>query len=98
MKKALIFAVAVLAVVCLVSCMSVSSFNKLYVGMTRSEVLSLYGRPNSTGYDGETETDFYVYYVPSSVWAEDEVDYKISFKNDRVVSWGQIGHTQAPTT
>lgn len=98
MKKAVIIALSIIVVICLVSCMSVSSFNRLYIGMSRAEVLSLYGNPDSTGYDQTTQTDYYVYYVPASVWSEDVVDYRIDFKNNAVVSWGQIGHTIAPQT
>ncbi len=98
MKKAIIIGLAFLVVLLLVACMSVTSFDKLYVGMSRAEVLSLFGNPSSRGYDQSSQTDYYVYYVPSTVWDTDNVDFRIDFKDDRVVSWGQIGHTLAPRT
>lgn len=98
MKKYLILVLAVLAVLLLASCMTVSSFDRLYVGMSRAEVLSLYGNPDSRGYDQSQQTDYYVYYVSSSVWATDNVDFRVDFRNDKVVSWGQIGHSLAPVT
>lgn len=98
MKKTFIIIIAVLAVLLLASCTSVTSFEKLYVGMSRAEVLSLFGNPSSRGYDQSSQTDYYVYYVPSTVWDTDNVDFRIDFMNDRVVSWGQIGHSLAPRT
>ncbi|MCR4676909.1 MAG: outer membrane protein assembly factor BamE [Sphaerochaetaceae bacterium] len=98
MKKVLIVLIAAFVLLSLVACVSVQDFTRLYVGMPKEQVLSIFGKPSSTGFDQTTQTEYVVYYVPSTAFSDDMVDFRIDFKDNAVIGWGQIGHSAPART
>ncbi|MBR2281099.1 MAG: outer membrane protein assembly factor BamE [Spirochaetales bacterium] len=100
MKKAIIILAVLLFAVVLTSCATrhaLSDFDTLRVGMTEAEVLSIYGKPDSRGFDGQYTT--YVYNdVYASFWGDDYCTYTISFENGVVAKFGQSSYNKENST
>lgn len=88
MKKGPIINVTTMALMLsLFGCVTGEKMSRLHPGMTKSEVVSVLGKPD--GYNQIEGHEIYRYSNRlSSGWAWDRADYNVVFKNDRVVEYG----------
>lgn len=100
MKKVLIVLAVLAFALVLTSCVtrhSLSDFDTVRVGMTEAEVLSIYGKPDSRGFDGQYTT--YIYNdVYASFWSDDYCTYEIAFKDGVVARFGQTSYNKQNDT
>ena len=73
-----------------VGCVTISDYNQLRPGMTKTQVIQIFGVPNSTGMENGRE--YYIYNrIPLNVFSDTYVDYRIVFdSNGLVIEYGQI--------
>ncbi|MCX6975433.1 MAG: hypothetical protein NTZ94_14320, partial [Verrucomicrobia bacterium] len=78
-----------------------SKMNRLSVGMSKSDIISVLGNPESTSATGRLELLRYDFYPPPPyIEATAKKRYFVRLINDRVESYGEVGDfdsTKDPT-
>ena len=89
MKKFTLILGIVLTLSIFASCSTIRDYQKVHVGMNKTEVVQLFGVPDSTGFENGKE--YYIYNsIPTGLLSDVYVDYKISFdSNGLVAEYGQ---------
>jgi len=79
--------IIILIVVLLVGCATSSRMNKVNIGMSKSEILSVMGTPTSKSAEGNKEVLKYKLYGGGKGVMSPRI-YHIVLENDKVVSFG----------
>lgn len=88
MKTKITFLVAMLAAVLLAGCQSSAALNNVHIGMTKSEVQSLLGTPDSTS--AQANVEYMTYYLTSESGYGRDQPYMVRLVNGKVESFGRF--------
>ena len=83
-----LWSLVLLLAIGLTGCATSSELNKLQIGMSRQEVLTLLGTPDSTS--AQANVEYLTYYLESAAGNGREQPYMVRLVNGRVESFGRF--------
>jgi hypothetical protein len=88
MKPKIIALAAVFAAILLAGCQTSASLNNVHIGMTKAEVQSLLGTPDSTS--AQANVEYMTYYLTSEAGYGRDQPYMVRLVNGKVESFGRF--------
>jgi len=86
MKK--LFVAAIFACMLLNGCYTADQLNQIRIGMTKDQVVSILGKPDSTS--AQANMTYYTYYLTTNSGYGRDQPYLIRFVDDKVESFGRF--------
>ena len=91
MKTTLLPTLVLAGTLIVAACATARRMNRLSIGMTKQEVISVMGQPVSTAAYGNTELLRYSLSTPDQVWHGIEEEYFVRLVDGKVESYGMAG-------